>query len=349
MREQEIYQKPQVNLAYSAAGRMWLVSFCAAMAIIQSSLTDGFASLLTAFAAAAAAVLTELSLTFKKGRIRDGSAVTSALILVLLLPNTIHPVFAALGAVFAMAVVKHGFGGLGANWLNPALGGWLFIRFSWPGAFNRSLEGSPLAVLSESLGRGFSDPQGSPLAILKISGWSGGSFDGTFTSILNKLFFFTGGVELPGGYIAFFNPAGAGIIADRGLFCLLLGTIVITAFRIGRFYVPLVYLGVYALLIRLLGALPLGGTPGNGDMLFGLLSGGTLAAAFLLAADPATGPKSAAGALISAALAGAGTFIFRYQGLEPYGAFFAIALLNALAPLIRGLESRSFYSRGEVP
>jgi electron transport complex protein RnfD len=321
---------------------MWLVSFCAVLGILQSALKDSFFSLIIALAAAGAAVLTELPITFRKGHVsvQDGSAVVSALVFALLLPNTIHPVFAVLGAVFTMAVVKHSFGGLGANWLNPALGGWLFIRFSWPGVFEEALRESPLSIISENLGKGFSDP----MAILKINGWTGGSLDGLITGLLNKTIFSITGTELPSGYIGLFSSPSPGIIADRGLFVFLLGTVVITAFQVNRFMVPLIYLGVYALLIRIFGALPFGGTYGSGDILFGFCTGGTMAAAFLLIADPATGPKSVAGSVLCALLAGILTFLFRYGALEPYGAFFAAALVNALTPLIRNVESRGFNS-----
>jgi electron transport complex protein RnfD len=340
-------QKPQVNLAYSATGRMWMVSACAGLGIVQSSLGDGFASLVIALTAAASAVVTELLINLKKGvlTVPDGSAVASALVLTLLLPNTIHPVFAALGAFFAMAVIKHSFGGLGANWFNPALGGWLFIRLSWPGAFGRALENSSLSVLADSLAKGFSDPQGSPLAILKINGWTGGPLDRSVSSLLNRTVFSLGGMELPEGYIDLFVSSHPGIIADRGLLALLLGTVIITAVRVSRSWVPAVYLGVYIFLIRIFGALPLGGGLGGGDILFGLCSGGTIPAAFLLSADPPTGPKSGPGALLSAFLSGVCAFVFRYRGMEPYGAFFSAALFNALVPLVRGAESRLLYAR----
>jgi electron transport complex protein RnfD len=343
---QALFQKPQIYFTCSTAARMWLVSVCAALAVLQSALGDSFASLAVALAAAAAALITELLIGLKKGipLLKDGSALVTALVLTLLLPNGIHPVFAALGVVFAIAVVKHSFGGLGTNWLNPALGGWFFVYFSWPLAFNRALENSPLAVLTGSLGKGISDPQGSPLGILKINGWTGGPFDKMFSSFLNQTIFSFSRTELPDGYVDLFGSSGPGIIADRGLFVLLLGTIVITAVRVSRCWVPAVFIGTYALLVRIFGALPLGGSLGGGDVLFGLCSGGVMAAAFFLLGDPATGPKSGAGALTAACLAGTAAFVFRYAGLEPYGAFFAAALINALTPLIRGLESRIFYS-----
>jgi electron transport complex protein RnfD len=347
-------QKPQVNISPSTAERMWLICFCAGLGIIQSGLTDSGASLITAFTALAVAVLTELLITYKTSgfeKIKDGSAAASALVFSLLLPNQIHPVYAALGAVFAMGVVKHSFGGLGSNWVNPSLGGWLFIRFSWPAFFERSLEGSPLGILGESLKGGISGVQGSPAEILKISGvdqFSGAanSLDGVVRSFLNTHIFSAAGAELPPGYIDLLALRAPGIIADRGLLALLLGTIIITVSRSGRTWIPAVYLGVFGLLVRIFGALPYGGPLGGGDVLFGLLSGGTFAAAFLLAVDPATGAKSHAGAAGLVIFGALLSWFFRYQGLDPYGAFLAVVLMNAFTPLIRRFEVRCFYGPG---
>jgi electron transport complex protein RnfD len=350
------FQKPQINLARSTAGRMWLVSLCAFMVIVQSSLTDNFSSLIVALSAVLAAVLTEFFILHKRGRVfylKDGSAVVSALILALLLPNRISPVYAMAGAAFAIAVVKHSFGGLGSNWLNPAVGGWLFIRFSWPSAFNAALETSPLSVLAGSLSRGFANPQGSPLGILKID--SGGLFavpsgiDSLVRSFFNTFVFSITRAELPGGYIDLFSSPASGIIADRGVLALLMGTIIITASQVSRAWVPGLWLMVFSFLVRIAGALPYGGGWWSGDVLFALCSGGTLAAAFLLAADPATGAKSGWGIFLAALAGGGLTFLFRYQGDEPYGAVFAAALVNAVLPLIRKFERRWFYERRRNP
>ncbi|MDR2632687.1 MAG: RnfABCDGE type electron transport complex subunit D [Treponema sp.] len=359
MAEKEIlwYQRAQIHLSRPTTGRMWLVSLCAGLAIFQSSLSDSFASLLIALSTVLAAVLTEFLFYFrtaKAGMVRDGSSIASALVLVLLLPNNIHPIYALLGGIFAMAVVKHSFGGLGSNWMNPAIGGWLFIRCSWPEIFTKALELSPLATVSAGIRQGLVDPSGSPIEILNQAG--AGYFSSPLASLermiqsfLNSRIFSITGSALPEGYIEFFNASGMGIIADRGVFALLLGTIIITASQVSRSWVPGVYLLVYGLLIRLFGALPFGGPLGNGDIFFGFFSGGTLVAAFLLIADPATGPKSSWGALLTAVGAGGFTFIFRYYGLEAYGAFFAIALINALVPLIRDIESRRFYEKRSNP
>jgi len=346
------FQKPQINLARSTAARMWLVSLCVFMAIVQSSLSDSFSSLIVAASAVSAAVLTEFLILYKGGKtgaLRDGSAVASALILTLLLPNKIFPVYAAAGAIFAIAVVKHSFGGLGSNWLNPAAGGWLFVRFSWPVPFNLALEGSPLSLLTESLNRGVTNPEGSPLGILKID--ASGLFaaashlDGTLRSFLNNTIFSFAGAELPGGYMDLFTLRFPGIIADRGILALLMGTIIITASQVNRSWIPAVYLLVFSVLVRYAGALPYGGVHGNGDVLFALCSGGTLVSAFFLAADPATGAKSNGGIFLAAAAGGVLAFLFRFYGAQPYGAFFAVVLINAALPVMRILENRRLYAK----
>jgi electron transport complex protein RnfD len=315
---------------------MWLVSVCAGLAILQSSLSDSFGSFCVALAAVSGALLAEFLVDTVSGRrfsgggaCLDGSAVTSALVFTLLLPNQIYPAFAFLGAAFAMMVVKHSFGGLGANWVNPALGAWLFVRCSWPEAFANALGDFPLGVFAENLSSDFPRVMGS---------------DTFWTALLNKAIFSPVGAELPSGYIDLFSYSGPGIIADRGVLALLLGSTLITAGQAIRFPIPLCCLGAYCFLVRVFGVVPLGGDFGAGDMLVGLFSGGVLVAAFILVADPSTGPKSRVGSLLAAALGGALSFVFRYLGFEPYGAFFAVALLNALSPLFRYIETRFLYS-----
>jgi electron transport complex protein RnfD len=346
-------QKPQVNISRPTAGRMWLVCVCSGLAVIQSAFSDSGASLIVALTALCSALLVELLITYRAHgfeKIKDGSAAASAMVLAILLPNQIHPVYAALGAVFAMAVVKHSFGGLGSNWLNPSLGGWLFIRFSWPEIFNKALNGSPLSIISEYLQQGFSDPRSSPLGLLKMSGLghfagNGSPLDSSVSSFLNNTVFSFMGAELPAGYIDLLVSNNPGIIADRGLLALLAGTLIISASQVSRSWIPAAYLGLFGLLTWIFGDLPFSGFLWNGDVLFALFSGGTIAAAFILAAEPATGAKSKPGILCASLLGAFLSWLFRFRGFEFYGAFFAAALVNGLTPLIRLMEASLFYSQ----
>ena len=317
---------PQVNISRSTAVRMWVVACCAFLAALQSAMTDSAFSLFVALAALAAAVLAELSVTYKANgfeKIKDGSAAASAMVLVLLLPNHINPLYAALGAAFAIVVIKHSFGGLGSNWMNPALGGWLFIRFSWPFAFARALEGS----------QDYFQPAGSA-ADQAVSGFLNGSVFSIF------------GAVMPAGYIDLFSSQSPGIIADRAAGIIVLGTIFIAAFQISRSWISLVYLAVFGFLVRMLGDLPSGGIWWNGDVLLAMLSGGTLVTAFVLLADPSSGAKSAAGNALLAVLAAVLTLAFRYFGGIFYGGFFAVALINALTPLLCSAERHLLYAGG---
>jgi electron transport complex protein RnfD len=310
-RETILRLKPQINRANPSALRMWLVSLCAFMAIMQSSLSDSFSSLLIALVAGSVAELAEFLFYFrteKQSMPKDGSAIVSAFIFTLLLPNHLNPLYAAVGAFFTMLVVKYSFGGLGANWLNPAIGGWLFVRFSWPTAFEQALNVEPASP-----------------GVNNIRDW--------ISDTLNTSIFHTFGAELPKDYIELFAYSGSGIIIDRGIFAFLLGTIIIGAFQVSRVWVPVVYLCFYAFLVKVSG----------NDLFLGLFSGGIMAVAFLLVADSTTGPKSRIGSLLVAILAGFLSWLFRYHGGEPYGAFFAVALLNVLVPVIRRMETHLFY------
>jgi electron transport complex protein RnfD len=319
------------------------------MAIFQSSLSDNWRSLIIALAAIAGTMGTEILFNMKDRSfsIRDGSALASGLILALFLPNTISPLYAFSGGVFAMAILKHSFGGLGSNWINPAAGAWLFIRSAWPEVFNRCMASGQLVRLSASVEGGLRDSMGQPLTLLKINGWPAQSLEAGLHSFFNNTVFTFAGTPLPQGYLNFLSlpSSETGIIADRGLVFLILGIILISSAQTFRFWLPIAFLAAYTFLVRAFGALPFGGPLWEGDILFALLSGGTLAGAFLLVTDPATGPKSAPGYLFFTFVIAVCTYIFRYSGLEPYGVVTAVLLGNALVPLINWIENALYYEK----
>jgi electron transport complex protein RnfD len=320
-------QKPQINLSWSSTGRMWLITGCAFMCVLQSSFKDGGQSFKIAVTALAAALITELILTQRSSRtskIRDGSTAATAMILVMLLPNMINPIYAAMGSIFAVIVIKYSFGGLGSNWLNPALGGWLFIRISWPSAFTEALG---------NVGSSIAEVQTAQISAL----------DNSAAEFLNNTILSVVDIQLPSGYIDLLFSNNPGLIIDRGLFALLIGTIIITAFGINRGWIPLVFLSVYGFLIRFAG--DLNGTFWNGDTLYGLFSGGTIAAAFILAAEPSSGAKLKGGVFITVILGAVFSWFFRYYCMEYSGCFIAVIFVNCLTPLIRLVEERFIFSR----
>ena len=86
----------------------------------------GWYALLLILVSVATCVLLEFLwdvLTRKKMTIRDMSAVVTGMILALNLPPKLPLWMAAVGAAFAIIIVKLLFGGLGQNFMNPALAG----------------------------------------------------------------------------------------------------------------------------------------------------------------------------------------------------------------------------------
>jgi len=323
-----LLNKPQINISFPSVSRMWLICACAFLCVLQSAFSDGGKSLIIAFTALFSALFIEFLFTHRKygaSKIKDGSAAATAMILSILLPNQINPVFVFLGTAFAIIVVKYSFGGLGSNWLNPALGGWLFIRFSWTSAFANAFNGS--------------DPSISEM----ISTSDISAFDISITEFLNNSIFSAAGVQLPSGYINLLFNNNTGIIADRGLFFLLIGTVIITAVGINRGWVPLVFLAVYGFFVRFAG--DFSGMYWNGDLLYGIFSGGVIAAAFIIAAEPATGAKLKSGIIFTVILSAFLSWFFRYKCMEYTGCFIAIALTNCITPIVRLFENKIILSR----
>lgn len=94
----------------------------------------GLDALILILVTVASAVLTEYvfeKICHKKVTIGDYSAVVTGLLLALNLPSTAPVWIGVLGAVFAILVVKMLFGGLGQNFMNPALGARCFLLISF--------------------------------------------------------------------------------------------------------------------------------------------------------------------------------------------------------------------------
>lgn len=79
-------------------------------------------------------------ITKRKETIQDLSAVVTGLLLALNLPSSLPWWMAALGGFFAMVVVKGLFGGLGQNFMNPALGARCFLVISFTGPMTKFVD-----------------------------------------------------------------------------------------------------------------------------------------------------------------------------------------------------------------
>ncbi len=149
----------------------------------------------------------------KKSTIKDLSAVVTGLLLALNLPFTLPIWQAVLGSIFAIVVVKMLFGGLGQNFMNPALGGRAFLVISFAATMTHfEYDGVASAT---------------PLQLLK---------SGEAVDTLQMLIGTTGGT-----------------IGETSTLCILLGAIILILFGVIDLVIPGVYIISFALFITLFG------------------------------------------------------------------------------------------------
>lgn len=287
--------------------------------------SEGFANLLT-----------------RRFTLGDGSALLSGLLVAAAMPPGVALHVPILSSAFAMLAVKWTFGGLGGNWMNPALAGIAFAQVNWHDQLlggwimPRILSGvdglsasTPLGYLADATG---GSRVAMPLEVLKRAGYPVSALDGTVTAFLNDRVFGPLGAALPGGYVDLalgFRPGAIGEVAG---ILLLAVSIFLIARRILRWEAPFAALLVFGLAARLSG-----GPDGDflsGDALFAVFSGGFILTAFFALGDPVTTPVSRPALALFGAGAGALAFVFRRWGAQPDGGAFAVLIMNAFVPLL---------------
>lgn len=149
----------------------------------------------------------------KKSTIKDLSAAVTGLLLALNLPHTLPVWQAVLGSIFAIVVVKMLFGGLGQNFMNPALGGRVFLLVSFAATMtNFEYDGVSSAT---------------PLALLK---------SGESVNTLDMLIGNTGGT-----------------IGETSALCILIGAIILILLGVIDLTIPGVYIVTFTVFIILFG------------------------------------------------------------------------------------------------
>lgn len=225
----------------------------------------------------------------------DFSAVVTGLLLALNLPSTIPLWIAAVGGAFAIVVVKQLFGGLGQNFMNPALAARVFLLIAYTGHMTNWVKPGVDAVSTAT-----------PLEILK-----------------------TGAADLPSYAQLFFGNIG-GCIGETSAAALLLGGLYLLFRRVISPEIPLTYIGTVAAFTWIFG----GDTLFTGDALYHILSGGLILGAFFMATDYSTSPMTIKGRAIMGLGCGLLTSLIRLYASYPEGVSFAIILMNIAVPLI---------------
>jgi electron transport complex protein RnfD len=286
----------------------------------------------------------------KRFTLLDGSAFLTGLLIGMAMPPGVDPYIPALSALFAVVVVKGAFGGLGANWMNPALAGIAFALLDWPkemGAWSLPLQLQPqdLAGISGATPLGFCRAHAAaaagsgPLDVLAAPGLKFTPTDATVTDFLNQTIFSRLGAEMPRGYIDLLIGNKPGALGELSALIILAASIFLIARRMIRWEIPASIVGSFAALSWAFGGLPYGRELFSGDVLFAVLSGSFLLVAFFMATDPVTSPSSRAGMLIYGVGIGVVSFMLRSYGASAEGSAFSVILMNCCVPAIEKLDA----------
>ena len=258
----------------------------------------------------------------KEITIADGSAVLTGLLLAFNLPPGVPFWLPIIGSAFAIIFAKQLFGGLGYNFINPALAGRAFLMASWPSAMTKEW----LAPINGTLSGIDGITSATPLNLLKNP-----SNYGDPNIIIKQLNDFTTIKSL------FIGKVG-GCIGETSALLLLIGGVFLIIIGIVDYRIVIGYLGSFILLALIL--------PTKGSLLFHLFSGGLFLGAFFMATDWVTSPITKKGRWIFGIGCGILTMLIRVWGGYPEGVSYSILLMNVFTPLIDRLTKERIF--GEI-
>ena len=304
-----VSDSPHLHKEESVTKIMWLVVASLVPAGIAGVYIFGFSALRIILLGAISAVITEgilQLLTKRKVTLLDGSAVLTGLLLAYNLPPKVPFWLPMVGSLFAIAIGKQIFGGLGQNIFNPALVGRVFLMASWPKYMTSFTKAFNYDAVTSA----------TPLALIKEG------------KVLESI-----------SYLDLFLGKRGGCIGEVCILALLLGATFLLMKGYISWHIPITYIATTGILTYIFG------TKGffSGDWLFHILSGGLILGAFFMATDYVTSPLTRKGQIIFGIGCGLITAIIRLWGGYPEGVSYAILMMNAAAPIIDRFTKNRIY------
>jgi len=232
----------------------------------------------------------------KKITVLDLSAAVTGLLLALNVPSTLPVGMLIIGCFFAIIIVKQLFGGLGQNFMNPALAARCFLLISFTGRMTTfTYDGVTGAT---------------PLAILK----GGTEVVGMSTNLWNM----------------FIGTIG-GTIGETSVIALLVGAAYLLVKKVIHIRIPFTYIASFAVFILLFAP---DHQFDMLFLMKELCGGGLILGAFFMATDYVTSPITSNGKIVYGIILGLLTGLFRMFGSSAEGVSYAIIISNMLVPLI---------------
>lgn len=246
----------------------------------------------------------------------DLSAVVTGLLIAYNCPSSVPLWMPALGGVFAMIVIKHFFGGIGQNIVNPALAARAMMLISWPGDMTTwpvPQQGNFAWIAADAT------TGATPLAMINTADVINASVDAVTYATPN------GRGTLITLMDAFMGNVG-GCLGETSALALLIGFVILLAKGIISWRIPVIYTVTVAVLSVLLGR--------SCGPAIEVCVGGLMLGAIFMATDYTTSPMTAKGQIVFAIGCGILTAVIRAFGAYPEGVSFSILIMNVAVPII---------------
>ena len=252
----------------------------------------------------------------KQSTVGDLTAVITGLLIALCMPVSAQLWMPVAGSFFAIVLVKQVYGGLGKNFLNPALSAQAFL-FSWPALMSLwtkpSLGTSSLSAFGH-ISRSTLSPDViasvTPLAKMKL-GFLPATAMGDVDVITSLRDAIMGNV--------------AGCMGEVSAIVIIAAALYLIIRRVITAHIPVSYILTVAVLTFIF---PRGQNPNYIWSLFSVFSGGLMFGAVFMATDYTTSPTSPKGKIIYGISCGVLTVILRYFGAYNEGVTYAILMMN---------------------
>lgn len=338
---------PSLHDRSSTTRFMWIVVLTLLPAGAWGCWMYGLRALLIIGIAVASALIGEIIAGIVTGRrsLSVGSAVLAGLLVAYLLPPGVPFYLPVVASLFAVLVMKAAFGGLGSNWLNPAVAGQLFVYLLWPGL----LERFRAPMLWQHAGREGASVVTTPLPfVLHRAAGSHAALSGLIASYPTS-----GAARAVAAWSArhlgivvdphFLDLAVGAVPGDIGAvspLLLVLGSIYLFRRRIITWHAPVAFLASLLLVVWIAGGLPVHRGWFTGMPLLYLLSGSTILVALFLATDPVTSPLSSLGMVIFGVGLGIVSFLVGLLGIPEEAVLIAVLVMNLAVPALNRLARR---------
>ncbi len=335
----KLASSPHVHVRRNTGQVMRLVIYAAIPGLLAQTWFFGWGAIVHFMIAAASVIVTEAAILELRKKdvelaVKDCSALLTALLIALSIPPLAPWWVTVIGSIFAIAIVKQLYGGLGFNLFNPAMAAYVMLLVSFPVEMTSWSLPQSLSPYSQTfmdsvsvIFTGFST-EGYSVSQLRtpIDGYTLATpLDAVKTAVQQQGLTVSEAMQ----QATFDNGLGKGWMWVNLAY--LLGGLYLLKAKVINWHIPVGVIMGTVVLAAIMHMVNDGVYPGP---IFHALSGGLMMGAFFIATDPVSASTTNRGRIIFGVGIGAWVYIIRTWGGYPDAVAFSVLVMNMAVPLI---------------